>query len=209
MNIDDLKDAWSQDEPRDMKLPVSKEMLGKTTSAVSSIRKKMRAEFIALMVCYAIIVWFLFSGYQSSVFTDMIRILLFSILLLNGFYYFRFYVFYKTMGRYDLNMKSSLRKIVYELELNTEIYKTYSFSATPLSVLTAGAAIAGKLHFIHLQNILSHSGNIPVNIMLWICSTIVISYIITYFCISLAVRVTYGKYINELKQVMNDLDDND
>src|SRR5581483_8891022 len=150
MNIDDLKDAWSQDEPKRMKLPISTEMLGKTTSAVSSIRKKMLAEFIALLVCYAVIVGFLFSGYQSSVFTDIIKLLLFCVLLLNGFYYYRFYVLYKAMGRYDLNMRSSLRNIVYELELNTEIYKTYSLSAMPLSVLTAAAFIAGKLNLIHL-----------------------------------------------------------
>src|SRR3569833_3283257 len=172
MNIDELKDAWSHDEPEGMKLPMDTEMFRKTTSAVATIRKKMRAEFIALLVCYAIIVGFLFSVYQSSVFTDMIKILLFSILLLNGFYYLRFYVFYKSMGRYDVNMKSSLRKIVYELELNTEIYKTYSFSAMPLSVLTAGAFIASKLNLVHLPNIFAHGSNIPANLMLWICLTI-------------------------------------
>src|SRR3569832_767157 len=114
MNIDELKDAWSHDEPEGMKLPTDTEMLGKTTSAVANIRKKMRAEFIALLVCYAIMVGFLFSGYQSSIFTDMIKILLFSVLLLNGFYYFKFSVFYKAMGRYDANLISCLRKIVYE-----------------------------------------------------------------------------------------------
>ncbi|MGZ3836885.1 MAG: hypothetical protein ACXVB0_25435, partial [Mucilaginibacter sp.] len=96
MNIDELKDAWGQDEPKGMSLPVSTEVLGKTTSVVGSIRKKMKAEFIALVVVYAIIIGFLFSGDQSSFFIDMIKILLFSILLLNGFYYSRFYVFYKT-----------------------------------------------------------------------------------------------------------------
>src|ERR1700712_4970432 len=122
MNIDELKDAWGQDEPKGMSLPLSTETLGKTTSVVRTIRKKMRAEFIALLVCYAIIIGFLFSGDQSSFFIDMIKILLFCILLLNGFYYSRFYVFYKAIARYDLNMKNSIRKIVYELELNTEIY---------------------------------------------------------------------------------------
>jgi hypothetical protein len=205
MNIDELKDAWDKDEPKGMSLPLSTEMLGKTTSVVGKSRKKMRAEFIALLVCYTIIILFLFSGDQSSFFIDMIKILLFSILLLNGFYYFRFYVFYKSIGRYDLNIKSSIRKIVYELELNAEIYKTYSFSAMPLSMLTAGAFIASKLNFIYMHNVFAHGSRISVNAMLWICSTILISYIVTYFLISLSVRLTYGKYIDELKQVMNDL----
>ncbi len=207
MNIDDLKDAWGQDEPKGMSLPISTEMLGKTNSVVRAIRKKMRAEFIALLVCYAAIIGFLFSGDQSSFFIDMIKILLFSILLLNGFYYFRFYVFYKAIGRYDLNMKSSVRKIVYELELNAEIYKTYSFSAMPFSMLTAGAFIASKLNFIHMHNVFAPGSNMSATTMLWICSTILVSYIITYFLIGLTVRLTYGKYIDALKQVMNDLDE--
>jgi hypothetical protein len=106
-------------------------------------------------------------------------------------------------------MKSSLRKIVYELELNTEVYKTYSFSAMPLSILTAGAFIAGKLNIIHLPNIFAHGNGIPANLMLWICLTILVSYVITYFLISLSVRLTYGKYIEELKQIMNDLGEDD
>ncbi|MGZ3776923.1 MAG: hypothetical protein ACXVI9_04855 [Mucilaginibacter sp.] len=209
MNIDELKDAWGQDEPKGMSLPVSTEVLGKTTSVVGSIRKKMKAEFIALVVVYAIIIGFLFSGDQSSFFIDMIKILLFSILLLNGFYYSRFYVFYKTIGRYDLNIKSSLRKIVYELELNAEIYKTYSFSAMPFSMLTAGAFIASKMDIIHMRNVFAHGSSMSGHIMLWICSTILVSYIITYFLIGLSVRLTYGKYIDALKQVMNDLGEED
>jgi len=209
MNIDELKDAWGQDEPKGMSLPVSTEVLGKTTSVVGSIRKKMKAEFIALVLVYAIIIGFLFSGDQSSFFIDMIKILLFSILLLNGFYYSRFYVFYKAIGRYDLNIKSSLRKIVYELELNAEIYKTYSFSAMPLSMLTAGAFIASKLDVIHMNNVFAHGSNMSAHIMLWVCSTILVSYIITYFLIGLSVRLTYGKYIDALKQVMNDLGEED
>jgi len=205
MNIDELKDAWSQDEPQGMSLPLSTEMLGKTTSVVKTIRKKMRTEFIALLVCYAIIIGFLFSGDQSSFFIDMIKILLFCILLLNGFYYSRFYIFYKAIGRYDLNIKSSLRKIVYELELNAEIYKTYSFSAMPLSLLTAGAFIASKLKIIHMHNVFASGSNVSATTMLWICSAILVSFIITYFLIGLSVRLTYGKYIDALKQVMNDL----
>jgi hypothetical protein len=206
MNIDELKDAWNQDEPKGMSLPLSTEVLGKTTSVVGKIRKKMKAEFIALLVCYTIMVLFLFSSDQPSLFIDMIKILLFSILLLNGFYYFRFYVFYKNIARYDLNLRNSIRKIVYELELNAEIYKTYSFSAMPLSILTAGAFIASKLNFIHMHNVFAPGSNLSVSTMLWVCATILVSYVITYFLIGLTVRLTYGKYIDELKQVMNDLD---
>src|ERR1700752_2553660 len=135
MNIDELKDAWGQDEPKGMSLPVSTEMLGKTTSAVGKLRRKMKAEFISLLICYAFIIVMLFKGIQSPLFFNITSVLLFSWLVINVFYYFRFYIFYKSIGRYDLSMAKSINKIVYELELNAEIYKTHSFSAIPLSIL--------------------------------------------------------------------------
>jgi uncharacterized membrane protein YwzB len=205
MNIDELKDAWSQDEPTGMNLPLSTAMLGKTNSAVRKLRKNMKAEFIALVICYVIIIWFVLDGTRSSFFFDMSRILIFSLLVLNTFYYFRFYAFYRSIGRYDLNIRNSLRKIVYELELNEEIYKTYSFSAMPLSILTAVALIASKIKPAHMHDVLTANGGVSLNAMLMIFAIILISYVITYFFINLHVRLTYGKYLAELKQVMNDL----
>src|ERR1700739_4248674 len=107
MNIDDLKDAWGKDEPQGMKLPTNAEMLGKTTSVVSRLRKNMKSEFNALLISYAIIALFLFKGNQSPFFFNMSTILLFSILILNCFYYLRFYTFYKSVSKYDMNMRSS------------------------------------------------------------------------------------------------------
>ena len=60
MNIDDLKDAWNNDEPGNMHLPLSTAMLGKTSSAVVKVRKNMRSEFIATLVSYLVIFGLLF-----------------------------------------------------------------------------------------------------------------------------------------------------
>src|SRR5476651_1898851 len=105
MNIDELKDAWSQDEPKGMSLPLTTEMLGKTTSVVGRIRKNMRSELIALLVSYAILLIYLFGGVRTNFLFNVTTILFFVILVLNCFYYFRFYVFYKSISRYDFNVK--------------------------------------------------------------------------------------------------------
>src|SRR5579872_43359 len=104
MNIDDLKDAWGRDEPKGMSLPMSTEGLGKTTSVVGKLRRKMKAEFISLLICYAFIIVILFRGVRSPLFFNITSILLFSWLVINVFYYFRFYILYKSIGRYDLSM---------------------------------------------------------------------------------------------------------
>ena len=144
MNIDELKDAWSKDEPKGMNLPDSTAALGKTTSLVKRIRKNMKSEFIAVLVSYTMLILLLFNGMQSSFFFNITSIFIFIILVLNGFYFFRFYVFYKSIGSYNLSVKNSISKIAYELELNTEIYKTYNFCVTPLAVLVLFALLCGK-----------------------------------------------------------------
>lgn len=209
MNIDDLKDAWGKDEPQDMKLPVNAEMLGKTTSVLGRLRKNMKSEFNALLVSYAIIISFLFKGNQSPFFFNMSIILLFSILVLNCFYYLRFYTFYKSVSRYDVNMRSSIRKIVYELELNAEIYKTYSFSVVPLSVLATITLISSKISADFLNKVLNANGYLSWGVMLMIFGIVLISFTLSYIFITIHVRSSYGRYLAELKKVMHDLGDDD
>jgi hypothetical protein len=205
MNIDELKDAWDQDEPKGMHLPLTTAMLGKSTSLIGKIRRNMKAEFIALLICYVLIVLVLFDGARSSFFYNITIILLFSLVVLNCFYYFRFYVLYKSIGRYDLSMRESIRKITYELELNSEIYKTYSVSAMPLSILVSITLICSKIKFEHIGNILAADGSISLGTMLGILAIILLSFGITYLFINMHVRLNYSKHLSELKQVMDDL----
>jgi len=205
MNIDDLKDAWNNDEPKGMRLPVSTAMLGKTTSAVERLRKNMKAEFIATLVSYVIILVFMFGRPQISFLFNIACFLFFTILTLNCFYFSRFYVFYKSISRYDFNMKDSIRKITYELELNMEVYKTYNFSVAPIAVLITITLTCSQHTADFIQHILAAHAFISLGNMLLVFLIILISFMITYVCFSWHVRLQFGKYLAELKQVMNDL----
>jgi len=205
MNIDELKDAWGQDEPQDMQLPMSTEALGKTNSVVGRIRKNMRSELIALLVSYAILLIYLFAGVRTNFLFNITIILFFIILVLNCFYYFRFYVFYRSIARYNLNLKNNIGKIAYELELNTEIYKTYNFSVTPIAILATITLISSQVASDRMQQFLASSEIVSLGTLLAIFGTILVSFIVTYVFISWHVRLQYGKYLAELKQVMNDL----
>jgi hypothetical protein len=211
MNIDDLKDAWNHDEPKGMRLTISAAMLGKTTSAVERVRKNMKSEFIALLVSYIglmiyIAVMSLYGQAHTYFFFNMISILVFTIMVINAFYYFRFYVFYKSISRYDLNIAESINKITYELELNTEIYKTYNFCVTPLAVLITITLVSGKSAFDYIWRILSSGVFISSGNLLIVFAIILISFIVTYACISYHIRSQYGRYLNELKLIKDDLE---
>src|ERR1700743_1086598 len=133
MNIDDLKDAWNKDEPSGMHLSVSTALVKDTTSAIGKIRRNMKSEFIATLVSYFMMLWFLFYYQQNPFFFIVASSLIFTLMIPNAFFFFRFYVFYKSISRYDLNLKKSIRKMTYELELNIELYKSYNICITPLA----------------------------------------------------------------------------
>src|ERR1700744_5271764 len=108
MNIDDLKDAWDEDKPGGMQLPTNTIDISKTTSAVAKLRKNMKSEFWGIIVSYTILIYFtamifVYGDAKTSLTRNAIGIPLFTILVLSCFYYARFYVFYKSISRYDLN----------------------------------------------------------------------------------------------------------
>ena len=90
MNIDELKDAWNKDDSGDMRLHLDTANLNKTTSAVGRLRRNMKMEFISLLICYILIFAVLFRDVRSPLFFNITVILLFSLLVINAFYFFRF-----------------------------------------------------------------------------------------------------------------------
>jgi uncharacterized membrane protein (DUF485 family) len=207
MNIDDLKGAWKDDTSKAPNPATRSIFFEKSLSPVARIRRNMKTEFIAVLISYTMFTALMFYGLQSVVFFNLASIFMFIIIVLNSFYYFRFYLFYKSMSRYDLNVKNSISKITYELELNVEIYKTYNFCVTPLAVLITFILLCGNrgigfMQYLLASNVFTSPWNLPVAF-----AVILISFIITYICINHHVRTQYGRYINELKQIMEDLGD--
>ena len=206
MNIDDLKDAWNKDEPSGMHLSVSTALVKDTTSAIGKIRRNMKSEFIATLVSYLMMLVFLVFYQHNPFFFIAASSLIFTLMIPNAFFFFKFYVFYKSISRYDLNLKKSIRKMTYELELNVELYKSYNICITPLAVLIVFGLACGKKTFDVIQHVMSNTVTVSPWTVFLILSVILISYIITYACITWSVRYMYGKYLLELKKIVDDLD---
>lgn len=204
MNIDDLKDTWSNDEPKGMQLPDNTVITGKTTSVIDKVRSNMKSEFIATIAAYPVIIAYLIFSGQKPFFFNFACILLFTVMILNAYFYFRFYTFYKSTGSYNFSVKESIRKITYELELNTEIYKAYNFCVVPLAMILTITLFCGKSVSGYIQHLLV-SDTISVKSMAFIFANILCSFGITFAITNYYIKSLYGKHIAELKQVVNDL----
>lgn len=205
MNIDDLKDAWNNDEPQGMRLPADTQTLGKTNSVIDKVRSNMKSEFIATIVAYPFLLWYLICYHRPSFFFNLAIILFFTILILNAYFYARFYVFYKSIAKYDFNIRESIRKITYELELYTEIYKTYNFCVTPLAILLVAALFGSQSVSKYILQALTSDAFLSSGGMLWFVLSAIVTVVITYAIHVYYIKSLYGKHIAELKQIIDDL----
>lgn len=204
MNFDNLKDAWANDKTDDSHLPIRNVPVGKTSSAISRIRKNMKREFIAQVAAFILLVLLLLGSSINALSIFMVSIAIFLLLILTVYYFFRFYLFYKATGRYDLSIKKSIYKIIYELELNIEIYKTFNYCAMPLLILLIIGNSTDMTTFFQQKvadgSILKHTS------LLFIFIVLIVSQIITFFLLNLHIHLRYGRYLAELKRIMEDLE---
>jgi len=202
MNIDDLKDAWKNDGKATIN-SWHDAITGKTSSVIEKVRRSMRNEFIGTIISYAIMLGYLFRYPQAPLFFNIGCIMLFSLTLLLCYYFVRFYLFYKAMGRYDTSLKQSIGTAAYELELNMELYKSFNLCTTPLAVFVATGIVWGKGASDYITRALSST--FTINSISIVFGSIIIVFWAAYFFINLHVRLTYGKPLKELKTLMADL----
>ena len=203
MNFDNLKDAWAK-EPVTGTIP--EPMTGKTRSAVTRLRGNMRNEFVWTLIGLActLVFMMLWGGGHLSVLTFCTAALLFS---QSGYYFFRFFLYYRRTGSYDLGLRKGLRRFVSELELNMEIYRTYSFCVTPVACLLWIAILDkdGSTHLIR-QYMFSDAPASPWRLLEIIIVLIGIQATVA-FCLQFHLRTQYGRYLKELKKILEDLEE--
>ena len=202
MNFDNLKEAWANDKP-ETQLP-SEIPQGKTSVAVTSIRRNMRIEFISQLIGLLLLIFWVRWASMNRLSFFLVSIAAFLLAIQTVYYLFRFYIFYRSMGRYDLSMKKSLRKIVYELELNIEIYKTFNYCAVPLIILIIVCSSMDLTTYI--SQTVTHGTVINYNALLIIFLVLLISQIISFFFLNLHIRLQYGRHLAELKKIMEDIE---
>lgn len=207
MNIDDMKRAWQNQDAGFEHSPVNKAIHGKTISVVQKIRRNMRNEFLATLFSYIIFIWFLFFRQTDAFLFNITSLLFFTMVVLNTYYFFKFYVFYRDANNYNSSLKSSIGNIAYELELNIEIYKAYNFCVTPIAIMVAIGILCGKRASVFILQGLTNSHNSTTHLLI-LFGTLFISFVGTFFFINLHVNSKYGRHLKELKLIVKNLEEN-
>jgi hypothetical protein len=203
MNFDELKDAWARDRVPGVVLPAV--VLEKTGSAVMRIRRSMRMEFLWVSIGYvATLVYVLCFGRERLGF--LVVCCLSFLLVQLGYYFFRFFLFYRRSGRYDMGLRKHLRRFTYEMELNMEIYRVYTFCVVPVGcLLVIGLLdISGRAGFLR---VLFCEDGVGRGRLLGLLGALVLLQVIGAAFLRWHMRFHYGRHLVELKRVVAELEE--
>ena len=203
MDFNDIQNAWNNDTNEDVKLPTNLEKLQAANTPLDKIRKNLKNEFFYQIISIISLAFMpLLYGFSKS--GTILFYTLFSIFVAICIYYLaKLYFFYKRMNNVTLNTKDSLYETYFDIRLNMEIYKTFGFALTPFLVMFAIGMLyfqISKTEVIVLDN-LQNAHLITLFVSIAFC--------ILFMGIALEwwVKHFYGKYANEIKKVIDELNE--
>lgn len=141
MNFEELKSEWDKEPEYEVNIPENLQNLKKSNLPIEQVKKMMRKElfmqvasliFIGMLPLIPIVPQFPFKIITDTKVFYMVYgfMLIISILFIYKFYKFYFYI-----SDFEVNTKDGLYEVYYELKLNLETYKTWSYSITPFLII--------------------------------------------------------------------------
>lgn len=203
MDFNNLQSAWDNDTNNDIQLPNQLDKLQSAKTPLDKIRKNLRHEFIYQLIAIVFIA-FLPGRYQlHPAFNTSFYLVYLIFAAISAYYLIKLYFFYKRLDDKASNTKDNLYETYYDICLNIELYKTFTYSLTPFALVLMALFILGdsrmKLYeTIQLDKISETS--MVIGIVLFAFLMLIIGLMAeawVYFC--------YGKYAREIKKVLEEL----
>ena len=189
MDLENLKQVWNEEKIESIP-EISLEKQKEIHTPLEMIRKNMRTKFwmnIILFPFWAVL--FPLNGKDTEQ-TYLIVILVLTALMVMGYYYLKFYTFYKKLNTQNLSTYHSILDLRYELVLNSELYKSFYIAFfIPLILGLYSILYLGKKDFdLTFFTILS----------LLLC-------VVIYFIGKYSLYENYGKYIQQISKIVAEI----
>ncbi len=201
MNFDELKDAWANEPVEGPSVPTK--LKSTTGNAIYRLRKNMKTEFSWTLIGLGLTLIFMFRQGHFSNLTFCAAFMLFA---QSGYFFTRFFLFYKRSGRYDIGLKKNIRQFVYELEINMEVYRTYSICVTPLACL-AWIGLLGGEHSSYIRQYFNADISTNPEKLISMLAVLVALQVFGAVMLQLHQKTQYNRYLKELKSVVSEFED--
>ena len=198
MDFNDIQSAWNSENTKNVVVPTQLEKVQKANTPLDKIKKNLKNELIYQIVAIVVIglAPFLY-GFPEQAITPFY--LLFSLFVAVCAYYLtKLFVFYKRLNKTALNTKDNLYETYFDIRLNMELYKTFTFALTPFVILF----LVGVLYFT-LPNGVTFFTDSTNSITLFL--SVLFSMLFMGIALEWWVHFFYGKYAKEIRTVLDEL----
>lgn len=200
MNFDNLRSEWDDEKADDVQIPDTVDKLQIAKHPLAQLKVTMKKELRMQVGSLIIFIFFPFILQMHSSLYLLLYYLGFMIITIISVYYLRaFSKFYKAVDAFDLASKDQLLKIYFDLQLNMERYRSWAFSLTPFLMFTVGL-------FVYSRR--AATGNLPNLSSVSVLFIFILCFASLVFMIAATnwwLKYYYGKYVDELKVVLDSL----
>jgi Ca2+/Na+ antiporter len=200
MNFDDIKSAWDKDSGNDMEIPQSVKLLRKAQHPIEQLKRNIRNEWYIQLASVLIFGTYpLLFNVNKNLY--VLFYALYLVMIAISFYYGgKFKNLFKHLGCANLSSKDNLYELYYELRLNMEMYKSFTFVITPFALIMLGICIRDSTFIkYYTQNNISTVTFIPLLALILFTMGLII--LLTHWW----VEHFYGKYAKQIKQLLDEL----
>jgi hypothetical protein len=201
MDFKGIQSAWDNYNAENVVLPNNLEKIQTANTPLDKIKKNLKKELIYQSLAVIL------SGFAPIIYDFPVKwfapfYLLYSMFFAVCVYYLvKLYLFYKRLNNITLRTKDSLYETYFDVRLNMELYKTFTFALIPFVVLFFVGYSVYLFSTKPGMQISDISNTLLISIFVVISLTILFLGLMAEWW----VHFFYGKYAKQIKKVIDEL----
>lgn len=201
MDFNDIQNAWNNEKTENVVVPNNLEKIQSVNMPLDRIRKNLRNELFGQLLAL-VIIGFVPLHSDFPVKLQVPYYFIFGIMLAISIYYLgQLFLFYKRLDNVTLSTKDSLYETYYDVRINMQLYKTFTFVLAPFFMTYfVGYIFYKDPNAMQILNGNFESEKLLINIGLLIATILIIGLITEWW-----VHHFYGKYAKEIRKVIDEL----
>ena len=203
MNFNDIQSVWDNDKEPGGQVPDRIEQLKPAGLPIDKVRRNLRNEF-GYQILSMVFVAFLPQIHSFNPALYVWFYVTYAIFMaISAYYLIKLFQFYRRLQHGAINTKDNLYETYYDIRLNIEIYKTFSFSLMPFVLIFLVMFLISVNKSAVIEMI--QTGIFPQTLVVQFAVGFVCSLLAMGFATEWWVHHFYGRYAHEIKRLLDKL----
>ncbi|UPZ36496.1 hypothetical protein MUB18_20635 [Sphingobacterium sp. PCS056] len=198
MNFDDFKNNWKSEQD-EIEIQFSKS----SNHPLRRLQKTLYREIIAQIVGVIFLAFFPFLFSFSEILTKVYFIVYAMIFVSACYYILSFRKFYQSLNVLHYSSYQGLYEVYVRLQIFIERYKSFSLFIVPYALLALLISFLDNYYDQELHQFIVSQNKLITIIVILTFTTILFLLLINIYC-----RIVYGRYVKELKKLIDEFDNN-